>query len=274
LVVQVEDVLAQLRHLAFQFEDAFDPGEVDALLLGEPLHLAEHLDVAHRVPSATARRPPRTHEPEPVVLPQSLRVEPRQFCRNRNDVDGSVLAERGVVHGSHAPFARASRSARGLWSAVAAWNRCNASRASLLRFCGTATSTVTSKSPVVPSRRVAPLPRTRNTRPLRVPGGIRTVTGGPLRVGTRTSAPNTASGKVTGRVRVRLSPDRPNTGCGVTRTVTNRSPAGPPRSPGSPLPRSRIRWPSDTPGGMRACTVRVPFTFPVPLQVRHGSSAK
>ena len=65
-----------------------------------------------------------------------------------------------------------------------------------------------------------PLPRTRKVRPFGVPGGSRSVTGGPSRVGTLTSAPSAASGKVTGTVSVRLSPVRPNTGCGVTCTVT------------------------------------------------------
>ncbi|CPU65327.1 Uncharacterised protein [Mycobacteroides abscessus] len=42
----------------------------------------------------------------------------------------------------------------------------------------------------------------------------------------------------------------------MTCTVTTRSPSGPPAVPGRPLPRSRIFWPSRTPGGMRVVTVR------------------
>src|SRR6266566_762026 len=109
-------------------------------------------------------------------------------------------------------------------------------------------------------------------RPFGVPGGMRTVTGTPWCVGTLISAPSTASGKVTGTVMVRLSPDRPKIGCGVTWTCTYRSPAGPPRSPGAPLPLSLIRWPSLTPAGMRAWIVRVLIARPLPAQAGHGSS--
>ena len=65
-----------------------------------------------------------------------------------------------------------------------------------------------------------PLPFTRNVRPDRVPGGMRSVTGPPSRVGTVMSAPSAASGNVTGTVSVRSSPARPNSGCGATRTTT------------------------------------------------------
>src|SRR5690625_1216760 len=127
-------------------------------------------------------------------------------------------------------------------------------------------------SPGVPSPRVAPLPRTRSLRPFCVPGGTFTVTGKPLMVGTRTSAPNAASGTVTGMVMVTLSPLRPNTACSFTWTTTYRSPFGPPFSPGAPLPLMRTFCPSFTPPGMRVWIVRVLLPRPLPLHVGHGSS--
>ena len=124
----------------------------------------------------------------------------------------------------------------------------------------------------MPSFFFAPRPRTRNVRPLGVPDGILSVTGAPPRVGIFTSAPSAASSKETGTSRVRLSSLRPKSRCGVTLTVTNRSPAGPPPSPWPPLPRSRIRCPSFTPAGMRAWMVRAEEPRPLPWQVGHGSS--
>jgi hypothetical protein len=124
----------------------------------------------------------------------------------------------------------------------------------------------------VPSRRVTPRPRTRKVRPLAVPAGTRSVTTRPSSVGTWISAPRAASAKVTGTVTVRLSPLRPKTGCGWTCTVTLRSPAGPPRSPGAPLPASRIRCPSATPAGIRTFIVRVEGARPLPWHTGHGSS--
>ena len=94
----------------------------------------------------------------------------------------------------------------------------------------------------------------------------------PLSDGTLISAPSAASANVTGTVTVRLWPDRPNTGCGATCTRTYRSPAGPPRSPGAPLPLSLIRWPSPTPAGIRAWIVRVLIARPLPEHSGHGSS--
>ena len=105
-----------------------------------------------------------------------------------------------------------------------------------------------------------------------VPGGIFTVTGPPLRVGTLMSAPSAASSKLTGTDSVRLSALRPNSGWLATFTVTYRSPAGPPRSPLAPLPRSRIRWPSLTPAGIRAWIERADMPRPEPWQVGHASS--
>src|ERR1019366_1467364 len=124
----------------------------------------------------------------------------------------------------------------------------------------------------VPSVRRTPFPRTRNFRPFGVPAGMRTLTGIPRWAGTLTSAPSAASGKVTGTVTVRLCPDLPNTGCGATCTFTYKSPAGPPRSPGAPLPLSLMRCPFATPAGIRAWMVLVLMAPPPPQQVGDGSS--
>ena len=156
--------------------------------------------------------------------------------------------------------------------AVASRKDSRACRAVPFRFCGTWTFTVTSRSPFVPSLRRAPLPRARKVRPLGVPAGIRTLTGTPRSDGTLISAPSAASVNVTGTLTVRLSPLRPKIGCCVTCTRTYRSPAGPPRSPGAPLPRSRIRCPSDTPAGMRAWIVRLLIARPLPEHAGQGSS--
>lgn len=86
------------------------------------------------------------------------------------------------------------------------------------------------------------------------------------------SAPSAASVKVTGTVIVRFSPVRPKTGCDLTWIWTYRSPAGPPFSPGAPLPLSLMRWPSPTPAGMRAWIVRVLLPRPLPSHTGHGSS--
>src|SRR5215475_909281 len=147
----------------------------------------------------------------------------------------------------------------------------SASRTSPLSFCGTATSTVTSRSPWPPPRLLRPRPRTRSVRPLAVPAGTLTETA-PSRVGTRSVVPSAASAYVIGTVRVRLSPRRPNSSCAPTCTVTNRSPAGPPRTPGVPLPAIRSRAPSRTPAGTRTLIVRVCVVTPVPWQSGHGSS--
>ena len=48
------DPVAQRVDSVLQLEDPLDAGEVDALLLGEPLHLAEQRDVAGRVAPAAA----------------------------------------------------------------------------------------------------------------------------------------------------------------------------------------------------------------------------
>src|SRR6266567_3566637 len=172
----------------------------------------------------------------------------------------------------YASLARSRSSSRGSWPAVASRRSSRALRALLVRSRGTITSTVTSMLPVVPSLRRTPLPRTMNVRPFGVPGGIRTVTGAPRCDGTLTSAPRVSSAKSTGTVTVRFAPDRPNSGCGFTCTRTYRSPDGPPRSPGAPLPASLIRWPSATPAGMRAWMVRELIARPLPVHAGQGSS--
>src|ERR1700761_8328610 len=170
--------------------------------------------------------------------------------------------------------ARRSSSSRGSAPAVAILRSSSSSAvlALLLRSCGTVTSTVASSEPSVPSLRRTPRPGTRNTFPLGVPGGIRTVTAGPRWVGTLISAPSASSVMVTGTVTVRLSPLRPKTSCGLTCTLTYRAPALPPCSPGAPLPGSRMRCPSATPAGIRAWMVRELIARPLPLQDGHGSS--
>src|SRR5260221_7026795 len=181
-------------------------------------------------------------------------------------------AVRGHLRSPHPALAWRSSSSRGSSPAVILRNVSSASRASPSTFLGTCTSTVTRRSPTVESDRLTPLPRTRNVRPFGVPAGIRTLTGIPRCDGTLISAPSAASGNVTGTVTVRLEPDRPNTGCGLTCTRTYRSPAGPPRSPGAPLPLSLMRWPSPTPAGMRAWIVLVLMARPLPDHTRHRSS--
>src|SRR5690606_21376127 len=198
-----------------------DAHEVHTVLLGQPLNLAQHLDLAQGVPAPAPHGPARRDESQPVVLSQGLRMHTSHLRSHGDDVQRFVVADQPSgsghsddesafgVHG-HLSFATAFiSSARTSSPDVAARYSSSAFRASLLRFCGTATSTVTSRSPRVPSLRAAPLPRTRNVRPLGVPGGSRSVTGAPVNVGTLISPPNAASGKVTGTVTVRCSPRRP-----------------------------------------------------------------
>ena len=102
---------------------------------------------------------------------------------------------------------------------VASPSASTALRSSADRFWGTATSTVTRRSPV-PWSVAAPLPLTLKVRPLRVPAGMRMVTGSPDRVGTLTSDPRAASVKVMGTANVRFRPLRPNSECRPTWTTT------------------------------------------------------
>src|SRR5262249_45984774 len=206
--------------LCLELQYPLDAGEVDSILLGQPLHLAEHQDVPERVAPASAGRPARRDQAEPVVGTERLRVQPGQLSGNGEHVYGRVVGQpEVVVHvvtpsgrlapgcgacaGHHAwPF----RSSSSLGSApvVASLNFSRACRAASLSSVGTCTSTLTSRSPIVASDRRTPLPRTLNVRPFGVPGGIRRLTGWPRRTGTLMSAPSAASVKVTGTVTVRL----------------------------------------------------------------------
>src|SRR3954453_6189952 len=116
-----------------------------------------------------------------------------------------------------------------------------------------------------------PSPRSRWTVPCLVPPGTRSFFV-PCRVGTSTSAPPTASAIVIGTSTSRLSPLRAKIGESATWQITNRSPAGPPRSPASPLPGRRIREPSLTPGGMLTRYFLTSRSRPSPPHVGHGSS--
>src|SRR5918994_7269855 len=116
-----------------------------------------------------------------------------------------------------------------------------------------------------------PSPRRRWTVPCLVRPGPRSFLV-PCSVGTSTSAPRTASAIVIGTSTSRLSPLRWNTGDSVTCVITNRSPAGPPRRPASPLPGSRIREPSLTPAGMLTRYFLSSRSRPWPAQVGQGSS--
>src|SRR5215213_1161075 len=254
--------------LLAQGDDAPDPLQVHAVA-GQPLDLQQPLDVPLGVAAGVGGGPLGPDQPLPLVDAQRLGVDPGQLGRDRDHEHGPVLL---VWHGPPPPSAQSMpRWFLGVASDSDANSR---SRSRSLResFSGTATWRLTSRSPP-PLRPLpgTPRPRTRKVRPFWVPPGTLRVTG-PSRVGTFSSVPRAASAKVTGTVMVRSWPLRPNRGCGVTRTLTIRSPAGAPAWPGSPWPRSRMVAPSLTPEGIRTRSSRVRISLPVPLQVGHGSS--
>ena len=65
---------------------------------------------------------------------------------------------------------------------------------------------------------------------------------------------------------------RLNSGDGLTRVTTYRSPGGPPLRPGSPFPASRMRLPSRTPAGIETRYFFTVLRAPVPAQAGQGSS--
>ncbi len=222
---QFGDALAQRVDVGLELDDAFDAGEVDALVLREALHLAQQRDVARRVAPPAAAGASRRDQAEPVVLAQRLRVHAGQLRGDRDDEDRRVLGDVLTPAACSPPRASAAViCGRGSSCCVVAYF-CSASRASSVSAVGTATSTVTSRSPVA-DLVATPRPRTRIVRPDGVPGATLSETE-PSRVGTRNVVPSVASANVIGTVSVRSLPARPNSGCGRTRTVTKRSPARP-----------------------------------------------
>src|SRR5690606_14599109 len=71
---QLLQPVAEPLVLLDELEDPGDPGEVDTLLLGEPLDLAELVDVALGVAAPAARRALRHDQAQPVVRAQGLGV--------------------------------------------------------------------------------------------------------------------------------------------------------------------------------------------------------
>ena len=215
------DAALQPVDLVLEGEDTFDALEVDALV-GQPLHLAQDLDVPRGVEPLTGAGPTGRDESQPVVLPERLCVQSADRGGHRDDVDGRLIGElerltarRPLV--AHRPASR-KRSLEGRHR-----------RSSPARSRGLPWRTVDplrdghldgdEQVPGVP----VPLGDTSSLDPERLAGGraagTRKVTGLPSSVGTLMSAPSAASGKVTGAVSVRRSPLRPKTGCAATCTV-------------------------------------------------------
>src|SRR5690606_36353592 len=120
--------LRERRDLVLELEDAADALEVEPFG-GEPRDLAELGDIPHRVPPRLAGGALRTHEPQPVVLPERLRMHPAQLRRDRDREERTVL-----IHATHLPLrALASRSSRGFSGGIASANACNASIAGVGR---------------------------------------------------------------------------------------------------------------------------------------------
>src|SRR4051794_12628819 len=78
LGLQVGDARAQRVDVGLQLQDALDAGEVDALVLAQPLDLAKQRDVARGVPPTATARASRRDQPDAVVLPQRLWVHSGQ----------------------------------------------------------------------------------------------------------------------------------------------------------------------------------------------------
>src|SRR5690606_4417659 len=90
------DLRAQPLDLRLEGEDPLDAREVDALLDGEALDLAQDRDVPQRVAPPPAGRASGRDDAEPVVLAQGLRVHPGELGRDGDD-------EHAIVDGRHGP---------------------------------------------------------------------------------------------------------------------------------------------------------------------------
>jgi Transposase len=93
------DPLPQRVDVRFQLDDPLDAGQVDAVLLRQPLHLAQQCDVAGGVAAPAAAGPARGHQAEPVVLPQRLRVHPGELRCHRDHEHRRVVGD--VLRLSH-----------------------------------------------------------------------------------------------------------------------------------------------------------------------------
>jgi hypothetical protein len=100
--LQLGDPRAQRVDVGLELDDALHTGQVDTLVLGQSLHLAEPRNVPGRVAAAAARRTTWRDQAEPVVLAQRLRVHPGERRRDRDHEDGRVLRDRAepVAHDS------------------------------------------------------------------------------------------------------------------------------------------------------------------------------
>src|SRR5581483_7956940 len=81
----------QLVDGVLQLADPLHPGQVHALVLAQPLHLAQQRDAAGGLPPSPAGGPARAYQPEPVVPAQRLGVQPRQLGGHRDDEHRAVL---------------------------------------------------------------------------------------------------------------------------------------------------------------------------------------
>jgi hypothetical protein len=87
------ELILQRADLVLEFQDPLDPGEVDALVLGQALDLAQLGDVARTVTAAAAGRSARGDEADAVVLAQGLRVHPGELCGDRDDEHRRTLVD-------------------------------------------------------------------------------------------------------------------------------------------------------------------------------------
>lgn len=76
-------------NLRLKFQDAADPFEGESLR-GQLGDLAQARDVLSAVQTVAPRDARGHDEPRAVVLPQGLRVEPGEFRRDGDRVDGCV----------------------------------------------------------------------------------------------------------------------------------------------------------------------------------------
>src|SRR4051794_4096769 len=138
---ELTDAGLQRRHLVLEVQDALDAGQADALVLGEPLHLAQPRHVPGGVATAAPAGARGGDEAEPVVLAQRLRVHAGELGCHGDDEHGVLLTRgeaRGGAHGTHGAHplrARSNRSARGSAPASSSRNVSTALRAASESRC-------------------------------------------------------------------------------------------------------------------------------------------